>query len=119
MATPPKTICCLNPDCLKPENPSGTKYCSSCGKPLTILRGHYHPIELLSDEGGFGRAYLAQDTDRLNTTCVIKQLAPQLQGTNALAIAQRLFEGEAEQLQKLGQNNQIPLALKQQEVVIG
>lgn len=102
------TICCLNPACPKPENQEGTKFCVNCGNPLTLLRNHYHPIRLLSDEGGFGRTYLAEDLDKLKEKCVIKQLTPQQQGTAALTKAKELFEGEAKQLQKLGKHSQIP-----------
>ena len=105
------TICCLNPDCRKPQNDDGTKHCTSCGTPITILRNHYRPLKLLSDEGGFGRTYLAEDLDRLKALCVIKQLCPQKQGTAALAKVQDLFEGEAKQMQQLEEHPQIPQLL--------
>ena len=59
-------------------------------------------------QGGFGRTYLAQDIDRLNQPCVVKQLAPNVQGTWAISKAVELFQQEARQLQQLGQHPQIP-----------
>ena len=102
-------ICCLNPDCQNPQNPDTHKFCQSCRTPLIpLLRNRYRPIQLLSDEGGFGRTYLAEDNDKLNERCVIKQLAPQVQGTQALNKAVELFQQEAKRLQELGDNPQIP-----------
>ncbi|NES80541.1 MAG: serine/threonine protein kinase [Moorea sp. SIO2B7] len=104
-------VCCLNPECKKPENTNGTKFCQSCGTEIVLLRKRYHPIKLLSDEGGFGRTYLAADVDKLNELCVIKQLAPKLRGTASLKKATELFEQEAKQLQELGEHDQIPRLL--------
>ena len=101
-------ICCINPNCQKPENQDGQTYCISCGLELVpILRNRYHPIKLLG-QGGFGRTYLAEDIDRLNQRCVVKQLAPNVQGTWAINKAVELFQQEARQLQQLGQHPQIP-----------
>jgi formylglycine-generating enzyme required for sulfatase activity len=58
--------------------------------------------------GGFGKTYLAEDIDRLNTKCVIKQFAPQIQGAGALKKATDLFKQEAERLEQLGIHPQIP-----------
>ena len=101
-------LCCLNPDCQKPHNIQGTKYCQSCGTELTILRNHYRPIKLISDEGGFGRTYLAEDIDKLDEKCVIKQFVPKTQGSQAIKKAKELFAQEARQLQQLGKHPQIP-----------
>ncbi len=102
-------VCCLNPDCQNPQNPDGTNFCQSCGsKLLPLLRNRYRVTQLLSDEGGFGRTYLAEDIDKLNKPCVVKQLAPQQQGTQALNKAKQLFEQEALQLENLGEHPQIP-----------
>ncbi|UKO98211.1 serine/threonine-protein kinase [Nostoc sp. UHCC 0870] len=102
-------ICCLNPDCPSPLNVEGTKYCLACGTELTsLLRNRYRVVNLLSDEGGFGRTYLAEDVDKLNDQCVVKQLAPRVQGTWALKKAVELFKEEAIRLQQLGENAQIP-----------
>jgi serine/threonine protein kinase len=107
-----KMLCCLNPDCPSPMNPNGNQYCQSCSAPLTqLLRGHYRVKRVLSDEGGFGRTYLAEDADKLNERCVVKQLAPKVQGTWALAKAVELFKEEAKRLQELGRHLQIPTLL--------
>src|SRR6478672_904936 len=101
-------ICCINPDCANPQNPDGQTYCISCGiKLVPILRGRYRMIKLLG-QGGFCRTYLAEDIDRLNQRCVVKQLAPNVQGTWAINKAVELFQQEARQLQQLGQHPQIP-----------
>ena len=101
-------ICCINPNCEKPENPDGQTYCISCGvKLVPILRNRYRMIGFLG-AGGFGRTYLAKDIDRLNQRCVVKQLAPNFQGARAINQAVELFKQEARQLQQLGQHPQIP-----------
>jgi WD40 repeat protein/tRNA A-37 threonylcarbamoyl transferase component Bud32 len=66
---------------------------------------------VLSDEGGFCRTYLAEDTDKLNDSCVVKQLAPKFQGTWAQKKAMELFSQEAKRLQELGGHPQIPTLL--------
>ncbi len=105
-------LCCLNPDCPHPLNPDGITNCQSCGAPvIPLLRGHYRVIKVLSDEGGFGRTYLAEDVDKLNERCVVKQLAPKVQGTWALKKAIESFQQEAQRLQELGKNPQIPTLL--------
>ncbi|MEG4026949.1 MULTISPECIES: bifunctional serine/threonine-protein kinase/formylglycine-generating enzyme family protein [unclassified Microcoleus] len=102
-------ICCINPDCQKPENPDGQTYCISCGvKLVPLLRNRFRMIKFLG-QGGFGRTYLAEDIDRLNHPCVVKQLATNVQGTLAINKAVELFQQEARQLQQLGQHPQIPL----------
>lgn len=105
----PSMVCCLNPDCLNPLNPDDREYCQDCNTLLVpLLRGHYRVIKVLSDEGGFGRTYLAEDVDKLNELCVVKQLAPKVQGTSALKKAVELFKEEAKRLQQLGEHDQIP-----------
>ncbi|MBD2447175.1 serine/threonine protein kinase [Nostoc sp. FACHB-152] len=102
-------ICCLNPDCPNPLNPKGKKSCQTCGTPLVpLLRNRFRVIRVLSDEGGFGRTYLSEDTDKLNELCVIKQLAPKFQGTWSQKKAMELFAEEAKRLQELGEHPQIP-----------
>ena len=68
-------------------------------------------MRVLSDEGGFGKTYLAEDVDKLNELCVIKQLAPKFEGNWALKKAVELFEKEAQRLQQLGEHPQIPTLL--------
>ncbi|MBD2777731.1 serine/threonine-protein kinase [Iningainema tapete] len=105
-------ICCLNPDCPNPENPDGNNICQSCQTPLIpLLRGRYRVTRLLSKDGGFGRTYLAEDIDKLNEICVVKQLAPKVQTARVLSKAKQLFEAEAKLLQQLGENPQIPTLL--------
>ena len=103
-------ICCLNPDCQNPQNPDGIDFCQSCGTKIVLLRNRYRPIQPVGG-GGFGRTYLAEDVDKLNEFCVIKQFAPQLQGSWAVQKATQLFEQEARRLQHLGEHPQIPTLL--------
>ncbi|AFY44576.1 serine/threonine-protein kinase [Nostoc sp. PCC 7107] len=102
--------CCLDPACQNPPHLDGIEYCSSCGAPLIALRNRYRPIQSIGG-GGFGKTYLAEDIDKLNEPCVIKQFAPQVQGTGALKKATELFEQEAKRLQQLGKHPQIPTLL--------
>ena len=102
-------FCCLNPDCSQPINPDDNKFCQSCRTPLIpLLINRFRVLRVLSAEGGFGRTYLAEDSQKLNETCVIKQLAPKQSGTYALKKATELFIEEAKRLQDLGEHPQIP-----------
>ena len=102
-------ICCLNPDCSQPINPDHNKFCQSCRTPLIpLLISRFRVLRVLSNEGGFGRTYLAEDSQKLNEICVIKQLAPKQSGTYALKKATELFIEEAKRLQDLGEHPQIP-----------
>ena len=103
-------ICCLNPECNHPSVPQHTKFCPICGIPLVILRNRYQPFKPLGG-GGFAKTYLAVDIDKLNEKCVIKQFAPQTQGTTELQKATELFLQEAQQLQQFGECPQIPALL--------
>ncbi|BAT56404.1 TPR domain protein [Nostoc sp. NIES-3756] len=102
--------CCLNSACHNPPHPDGVNFCFNCGVPLIVLRNRYRPIKSLGG-GGFGKTYLAEDIDKLNEPCVIKQFAPQVQGTASLNKATELFEQEAKRLQQLGKHPQIPTLL--------
>ncbi|MFQ4139472.1 protein kinase domain-containing protein [Nodosilinea sp. PGN35] len=104
-------ICCLNPHCTQPNHATLSAACPTCGNPLERrLRGRYRPLKLIG-RGGFGRTYFALDADRLNTRCVIKQFAPQTQGTKSFLKAVQLFEQEAVRLHELGEHPQIPTLL--------
>ncbi|WP_413166529.1 protein kinase domain-containing protein [Capilliphycus salinus ALCB114379] len=74
--------------------------------PGMILRNHYHIMRQLG-HGGFGRTYLAEDQHRFNELCVLKEFAPQVQGSYGLQKSQELFEREAQILYQL-QHPQIP-----------
>jgi WD40 repeat protein len=105
-------ICCLNPDCSNPQNSGGNQLCQTCKTPLVpLLRNRFRVMRVLSDEGGFGRTYLSEDTDKLNDYCVIKQLAPKFQGTWSQKKAMELFSEEAKRLRELGEHPQIPTLL--------
>lgn len=74
-----------------------------------LLLGGRYKISKTLGAGGFGRTYLAQDTQRPgNPTCVVKKLMPARQDTRFLQVARRLFNSEAEILESLGKHHQIP-----------
>ncbi|WP_017653376.1 serine/threonine-protein kinase [Fortiea contorta] len=76
-----------------------------------MLSGRYKIIKVLS-AGGFSETYIAEDTQRPgNPQCVVKQLKPANTKTEALQLARRLFNSEAQTLEKLGTHNQIPQLL--------
>jgi WD40 repeat protein len=96
---------CLNPDCQKPQNPNGTKFCQTCGTKL-LLAERYRAIKPLA-QGGFGRTLLAEDEYKPSKPqCVIKQFYPQ--GQNKAGKAAELFQQEAVRLEQLGKHPQIP-----------
>lgn len=99
------------------ENPSSSHFCSRCGEKLAfpvnqgitpglVLGERYRIIRQLG-HGGFGRTYLAEDINRFNEACVLKEFAPQVEGAYALQKAAELFEREAGVLYRL-QHSQIP-----------
>lgn len=99
------------------ENPPNSRFCLHCGEKLEqaengnresglALAGRYRIVRELG-HGGFGRTYLAQDLNRFGEACVLKEFAPQVQGTFALQKASELFEREAGVLYKL-KHPQIP-----------
>ncbi len=71
-----------------------------------VLGDRYRVVRLLA-QGGFGRTYLAEDLQRFNESCVLKEFAPQVHGADNLAKAQSLFEREAGVLYRLD-HDQIP-----------
>ena len=95
---------CLNPNCLRPENPPQSNFCRSCGGRLR-LRDRYLAVQPIG-QGGFGRTFKAIDEDKPSKPfCVIKQFFPQVQGTNAAQKAAELFTQEASALEQLDYPN--------------
>jgi serine/threonine protein kinase, bacterial len=93
-------------------------FCQSCGskipKPVGnqigvgMLLGDRYRVTAEIGQGGFGRTYLCEHTNRFNELCVLKEFAPQVQGTAFLIKAQELFEREAGVMYRL-QHPQIPM----------
>ena len=76
-----------------------------------LLGGRYQILEVLR-AGGFGQTYIAEDTQRPgNPRCLVKQLKPGRNDEAFMQVTRRLFNTEAEILEKLGQHDQIPLLL--------
>jgi len=74
---------------------------------MTGLLGWRYKVLSELGQGGFGRTYLAQDSNRFNEPCVLKEFAPQVEGEAALQKAEELFAREAGTLYQL-QHPQIP-----------
>lgn len=72
----------------------------------SLLGGRYRIIRELG-RGGFGYTYLAEDINRFNELCVLKEFFPQVTGDAALHKAKQLFEREAGVLYQLN-HPQIP-----------
>jgi serine/threonine protein kinase, bacterial len=114
------------------ENPDQNRFCQACGSQLmhstpsleTVVQPIENPMTantmsastMLGDryrikreigQGGFGRTYLCEDVNRFNELCVLKEFAPQVQGTAFLIKAGELFEREAGVMYRL-QHPQIP-----------
>ncbi|MFN7283730.1 MAG: SUMF1/EgtB/PvdO family nonheme iron enzyme [Dolichospermum sp.] len=83
---------CINPNCLKPENPDNILFCQACGSEL-ILQGRYRAIIELG-RGGFGVTYQINEIAK-NQTKVLKVL------TNNQPKAIELFKQEATVLSQL------------------
>ena len=98
------------------DNPTDNRFCRLCGESLIaaapeqlggeVLALRYRIVRELG-HGGFGRTYLAADTNRFSESCVLKEFAPQVEGTQALQKAEELFAREAGVLYQL-QHPQIP-----------
>ncbi len=97
------------------SNAADSRFCRICGEALPaqaspkageLLSWRYRVLSELG-QGGFGRTYLAQDSNRFNEPCVLKEFAPQVEGEAALQKAEELFEREAGTLYQL-QHPQIP-----------
>ena len=75
------------------------------------LGGRYKITQILG-HGGFGETYIAQDIKRPQSPqCVVKQLSPATNNPSHLKLARRLFDREAETLERLGKHDQIPRLL--------
>ena len=73
-----------------------------------LLDGRYQIIEVI-ETGEFGQTYLAKDTRRPGEPqCFVKHLRPASNDPKLIDTARRLFQKEAEVLEKLGQHEQIP-----------
>ncbi|MBC6454522.1 MAG: protein kinase [Hormoscilla sp. SP5CHS1] len=102
-------IYCLNPNCLKPQNPDNHRFCQSCGAKLIPQLQDRFAIQERLGEGGFGKTYRATDGHRMNANSVVKQFAPAMRSNPQLRDKMlELFEREATQLLELGQHPQIP-----------
>ena len=97
---------CLNLSCEKPENQDGAEFCIHCGTRL-LLRNRFRILKPLG-EGGLGKTYLAEDCDKMNESCVVKQLKYDSQGTQANSKIVELFLREAQQLYDMRGQAQIP-----------
>jgi len=76
-----------------------------------VLAGRYRIVEVLGT-GSFGQTYVIEDTQRPgNPQCVLKHLKPARTDADFLSTARRLFNSEAETLEKLGNHDQIPRLL--------
>ncbi|MEH2278041.1 MAG: CHASE2 domain-containing protein [Nostoc sp.] len=76
-----------------------------------FLAQRYKIVKVLGS-GGFSETYIAVDTQRPgNPRCVVKQLKPASTKPEALRLARRLFNSEAQTLEKLGTHSQIPQLL--------
>jgi serine/threonine protein kinase, bacterial len=100
------------------DNQDSNRFCQICGEKLNppvpqntlvagkVLEDRYRIVQQIG-QGGFGRTYLCENLTRFNEPCVLKEFAPQVQGTYALEKAKKLFEREASVLHNLA-HPQIP-----------
>ncbi|MFN6482711.1 MULTISPECIES: CHASE2 domain-containing serine/threonine-protein kinase [unclassified Nostoc] len=76
-----------------------------------VLARRYKIVKVLGS-GGFSETYIAEDTQRPgNPQCVVKQLKAANTKPEGLELARRLFNSEAQTLEKLGMHSQIPQLL--------
>ncbi|PZV17813.1 MAG: serine/threonine protein kinase [Pseudanabaena sp.] len=79
--------------------------------PAKVLDGRYKLIKQIG-AGGFGHTFIARDMRRPGSpACVVKQLKPASDDPSFIREARRLFNTEAETLEKLGRHDQIPQLL--------
>ena len=74
------------------------------------IQGRYYVVKQLG-RGGVGVTFLAQDQQCFDSQCVVKQLKPKTVNQQTLAIARRLFNREAEIMNRLGHCDRIPRLL--------
>lgn len=79
---------------------------SGMGSSSSLLGSRYRILRELG-RGGFGFTYLAEDINRFNELCVLKEFLPQVNDDVALQKAKQLFEREADVLYQLN-HPQIP-----------
>jgi serine/threonine-protein kinase len=72
----------------------------------TLIGGRYR-VQRLLGQGGFGRSYLAIDTQRFDEPCVVKEFLPLNQSGQVLQKAVNLFKKEAKTLYQIN-HPQIP-----------
>jgi len=76
-----------------------------------LLGGRYKIVRVLG-AGGFSETYVAEDRQRPGSPlCVVKQLKLASNNPKHFQLARRLFQLEAETLEKLGTHDQIPQLL--------
>jgi serine/threonine-protein kinase len=74
------------------------------------IQGRYYVVKQLG-RGGVGVTFLAQDRQCFDSQCVVKQLKPKTANPKTLATARRLFNREAEIMNRLGHCDRIPRLL--------
>ncbi|MGB5715002.1 MAG: PsbP-related protein [Waterburya sp.] len=74
------------------------------------IQGRYYVVKQLG-RGGLGVTFLAKDQQCFDSPCVVKQLKPKTLNSRTLAIARRLFNREAEIMNRLGHCDRIPRLL--------
>ena len=74
------------------------------------IQGRYYIVEQLG-RGGVGVTFLAKDRQCFDSPCVVKQLKPKSANPKTLTIARRLFNREAEIMNRLGHCDRIPRLL--------